>query len=320
MPDAPDASARPKIFVSYAHTDKEWLERMNVHLKPLERTHNVELWTDQKIGVGKRWLDEIQNALDESQVAVLLVSAHFLASDFIADGELPPLLQKAEQEGTRIMPVIVGSCDFRGHPDLGAFQSANDPEAPLQALSAVQVDQVFVKLKRAIEEALAEQAALDAAAASGDDGEADADVDAGGQGGDELDDWAVELEANLEALLDGDDVAAVKVYAHDGREGVALLAFGLAEDDDGALRVLLEVAGNAELPAFLQLSPADRQRMARDFAVVRDRDPNAAGLCDCGPIDEAEASQLRDLACALLEQFFGLPTDEVGIASEAVPG
>lgn len=313
----PDAPGRPKIFVSYAHTDKDWLERMNVHLKPLERSHNVELWTDQKIGVGKRWLDEIENALADAHVAVLLVSAHFLASDFIADGELPPLLQKAEQEGTRIMPVIVGSCDFRGHPELGAFQSANDPEAPLQALSTVQVDQVFVKLKRAIEEALAEQAALDeAAAAGGDDGAADEAQ----QGDDTPDDWVAELEANLDALLDSDDVAAVKVYAHDGREGLALLAFGLAEDDDGALRVLLEVAGNAELPEFLQLSPADRQRMARDFGVVRDRDPNAAGLCDCGPIDEAEASQLRDLACALLEQVFGLPTDEVGIASEAVPG
>lgn len=313
----PDAPGRPKIFVSYAHTDKDWLERMNVHLKPLERSHNVELWTDQKIGVGKRWLDEIENALADAHVAVLLVSAHFLASDFIADGELPPLLQKAEQEGTRIMPVIVGSCDFRGHPELGAFQSANDPEAPLQALSTVQVDQVFVKLKRAIEEALAEQAALDeAAAAGGDDGAADEAQ----QGDDTPDNWVAELEANLDALLDSDDVAAVKVYAHDGREGLALLAFGLAEDDDGALRVLLEVAGNADLPEFLQLSPADRQRMARDFGVVRDRDPNAAGLCDCGPIDEAEASQLRDLACALLEQVFGLPTDEVGIASEAVPG
>lgn len=308
----PIAPARPKIFVSYAHTDKEWLERMNVHLKPLERSHNVELWTDQKIGVGKRWLDEIQTALDESHVAVLLVSAHFLASDFIADGELPPLLQKAVQEGTRIMPVIVGSCDFRGHPDLGAFQSANDPDAPLQGLTPVQVDQVFVKLKRAIEEALAEQAALDEAAAV-DDGSGDDDDDV------KPDDWVAQLDEQLEALLASDDVAAVKVYAHDGSDGVALLAFSLAEDEDGALRVILEVAGNAGLPEFLQLSTADRQRMARDFGVERHRDPGAAGVCDCGPIDEAEAVQLRDLACALLEQVFGLPTDEIGIASQLEP-
>lgn len=303
---APDAPARPKIFVSYAHTDKEWLERMSVHLKPLERSHNVELWTDQKIGVGQRWLDEIEGALDDAHVAVLLVSAHFLASDFIADGELPPLLQKAQQEGTRIMPVIVGSCDFRGHPDLGAFQSANDPEAPLQGLTPVQVDQVFVKLKHAIEEALAEQAALDEAAA----------VDDGSDG--EPEDWAAELEANLDALLDSDDVDTVNVFAHDGQQGVQLLAFGLVQDDDGALRVMLEVAGNDALPEGLQLAPAQRQLMAREFGVVRDRDPGASGLCDCGPIDEAEAMQLRDLACALLEQMFGLPSDEVGIASEAI--
>lgn len=301
-----DTPARPKIFVSYAHTDKEWLERMNVHLKPLERTHNVELWTDQKIGVGQRWLEAIETALDEAHVAVLLVSAHFLASDFIADGELPPLLQKAEREGTRIMPVIVGGCDFRGHPDLGAFQSANDPEAPLQGLSPVDVDKVFVKLKHAIEEALAEQAALDEAAVV--DGDSDG----------ELEDWAAELEANLDALLDSDDVDTVNVFAIDGQQGVPLLQFSLAEDDDGALRVMLAVAGNDALPEDLQLSPAQRQHMARDFGVVRDRDPGGPGLCDCGPIDEAEAMQLRDLACALLAQVFNLPDEQLGIASEAI--
>lgn len=302
----PDAPSRPKIFVSYAHTDKEWLDRLNVHLKPLERSHNVELWTDQKIGVGKRWLDEIESALDDAHVAVLLVSAHFLASDFIADGELPPLLQKAESEGTRIMPVIVGGCDFRGHPDLGAFQSANDPEAPLQGLSPVQVDQVFVKLKRAIEEALAEQAALDEASAVDDDSDG------------ELEDWAAELEANLDALLDSDDIDTVNVFADDGQEGVPLLSFGLVQDDDGALRVVLQVAGNDDLSEELQLTAAQRQHMAREFGVVRDRDPGGAGLCDCGPIDEAEAMQLRDLACALLAQMFELPSDELGVASEAL--
>lgn len=307
----PDDPVRPKIFVSYAHTDKDWLERMNVHLKPLERSHNVELWTDQKIGVGKRWLDEIENALADAHVAVLLVSAHFLASDFIADGELPPLLQKAEQEGTRIMPVIVGGCDFRGHPELGAFQSANDPEAPLQGLTPVQVDQVFVKLKRAIEEALAEQAALDAAGTG-------TGVDDAGED-DALADWEAELEGQLDALLDSDDVALVNVYADDGRDAAALLSFGPVEDDDGVVHVVLQVAGNADLPDFLRLSPAQRQRMARDFGVVRDADPNAPGQCDCGPIDEAEAAQLRDLACALLAQMFALPTEEIGIISQAEP-
>lgn len=306
MPMPDDTAVRPKIFVSYAHTDKEWLDRLNVHLKPLERSHNVELWTDQKIGVGKRWLDEIETALDDAHVAVLLVSAHFLASDFIADGELPPLLRKAEREGTRIMPVIVGGCDFRGHPDLGAFQSANDPEAPLQALTPVQVDQVFVKLKRAIEEALAEQAALDEAGAVDDDSDG------------ELEDWAAELEANLDALLDSDDIDTVNVFADDGQHAVPLLAFGLVQDDDGALRVVLQVAGNDELPEAWQLTTAQRQRMARDYGVLRDPDAGASGLCDCGPIDEAEAAQLRDLASALLAQMFNLPSDEVGIASEAL--
>ena len=34
------------IFVSYSHRDRKWLERLQVHLKPLVRAGNIDLWDD----------------------------------------------------------------------------------------------------------------------------------------------------------------------------------------------------------------------------------------------------------------------------------
>ncbi len=83
--------ARTNVFISYSHKDKKWLERLQAHLKPLERAGLVDRWDDTRIEAGDEWRKEIRQALDAARVVVLLVSADFMASDFIAKDELPPL-------------------------------------------------------------------------------------------------------------------------------------------------------------------------------------------------------------------------------------
>ena len=36
------------VFVSYSHRDKAWLERVQVHLKPLARGGRLDLWDDTR--------------------------------------------------------------------------------------------------------------------------------------------------------------------------------------------------------------------------------------------------------------------------------
>jgi hypothetical protein len=141
------------VFVSYSHADARWLTGMRAHLKPLERRGVIALWDDTKIKPGTHWREEIQSALESAKVAVLLVSADFLASDFIATNELPPLLNAAKERGTLILALIVRPCRFE-KTELARFQAVNPPSKPLSAISSSRREDWYVKLSGIIEDAL----------------------------------------------------------------------------------------------------------------------------------------------------------------------
>jgi hypothetical protein len=124
-------SKKISIFISYSHSDKKWLERLQKHLKVLSKYfESVDYWDDTKIKGGDKWKKEIEEAIAKANVAILLVSTDFLSSDFITTDELPPLLRKAEEEGTTILPLIVSPCAFT-MSEISDFQAVNSPEKTL---------------------------------------------------------------------------------------------------------------------------------------------------------------------------------------------
>ncbi len=87
---------RVHVFVSYSHKDERWLERLQTHLAPLTQDYDLDLWDDTRLRPGSKWQEEIRNAVDKANAAVLIISADFLASEFVRTNELPPLLKAAE--------------------------------------------------------------------------------------------------------------------------------------------------------------------------------------------------------------------------------
>lgn len=144
---------RDHVFISYSHKDKEWLERIQTHFKALENEGiNVNIWDDTKIKPGMEWKKEIEMALSSAKVALLLVTADFLASDFIAKNELPPLLSAAQNDGATILSLIIKPSRYGRIEKLSKYQSVNDPKKPLAGLSEFEQDNIFVELMNTIED------------------------------------------------------------------------------------------------------------------------------------------------------------------------
>ena len=114
---------KQNVFISYSHADETWKDALQTQLGALQADDPdfIDAWDDRRIGVGEKWKEEIEQAMDRASVAVLLISAHFLTSKFILREEVPRLLARAEKE-LRIVPVIVRACNWQRVSWLSAIQ------------------------------------------------------------------------------------------------------------------------------------------------------------------------------------------------------
>jgi WD40 repeat protein len=135
------------------HIDRKYLELLKVHLEPYVRSGQVEIWDDTKIQAGMDWSEAIRRALASAKVAILLISADYLASDFIALDELPPLLTAAQQEGTVILPIILKPCAFK-YTELANFQTVNIPSRPLAKMPLFEREKLLATVAQYTSEAL----------------------------------------------------------------------------------------------------------------------------------------------------------------------
>jgi len=104
------------VFISYSHKDEVWKNRLLPHLHALEQAGvEMKVWHDRKIDGGDKWYPEIQEAMDNAAVAVLLISADFLSSDFCVKEEVPYLIQRQEKHGMLLIPILVRKCPWKAH-------------------------------------------------------------------------------------------------------------------------------------------------------------------------------------------------------------
>jgi hypothetical protein len=133
------------IFFSYSHQDKKWLDEIEKVLVPALKGSKIDAWSDKEIKPGMKWKQEIEKALARAKVAVLIVSPDFLASKFIAENELPHILQSAQTRGVTVVWVYVKPAMYR-YTDIADFQAAHDVSKPLCTLSANRLPMAILEI------------------------------------------------------------------------------------------------------------------------------------------------------------------------------
>ena len=143
------------IFISYSHNDQEFVDRFLVHLKPLEKLYSIISWSDGKIRPGKKWKDEIESKLESADAVIVLLSADFLASEFVMEFEYPKMLAKAEENGALLIVVLASPCEYRGF-EIGDYQMVNTIDNTLQDNQsddrAADQERIYVKCIQALKD------------------------------------------------------------------------------------------------------------------------------------------------------------------------
>ena len=146
---------KPSIFISYSHKDEKWKDRLVTQLGVLCQQGTFEVWTDRDIGAGETWYKKIEDAMQTASVALFLVSANSLTSDFILKEEVARLLKRRDEEGLRIIPIIVGDCAWQGVGWLARMQARPRDGRPLQAKSVAQRDAALKEIVMEVSQIIA---------------------------------------------------------------------------------------------------------------------------------------------------------------------
>src|SRR5262245_25714071 len=105
-----------RLFISYAHRDEDLRLELDDHLSNLQRQQIISGWHDRRIAPGQEWADQIDNALNEAQIILLLISARFMASDYCYAKEMVRAIERHDAGEAVVIPIILSACDWQGAP------------------------------------------------------------------------------------------------------------------------------------------------------------------------------------------------------------
>lgn len=105
MPDSPI-----NIFISYAHNDMAFVDRLEADL----RNQGFAIWVDRRsLQGGQQWHRELEEAIDRSQILLIVLSPEAVASDYVQSE-----YNYARDEGKVVIPLYYHPCkvpmDLRG--------------------------------------------------------------------------------------------------------------------------------------------------------------------------------------------------------------
>jgi hypothetical protein len=118
------SSAKPLVFISYAHLDEpenpapgevRWLTFVMGFLRPGVKGRRYEVWMDRLMPGGADLDPEIEAKIRACDIFVLLVSTNSTGSDYILDKEVPIVRERQRNgEAVHLYPLLLDWSPKRG--------------------------------------------------------------------------------------------------------------------------------------------------------------------------------------------------------------
>lgn len=103
-----DSSNEPlRICCIVAREDEALCSELCNHLSSIEQHYHLNIWHPHRILPGSDWQAEFDARLADSSVFLLLLSAHFHASEWCYKIALPGALQRQSTDGARVLPILL---------------------------------------------------------------------------------------------------------------------------------------------------------------------------------------------------------------------
>jgi internalin A len=135
------------VFLSYSHKDEELKEKLEVHLKSLERQNLISPWNDRMIKPGDEWGEEIFNNLKKADLVLLLISPDFIASDFCYIKEMKEAINQHEKGKSIVVPIILRACNWHNTP-FGKLQALPKDGFPVKSAASIDdsLNEIIIKI------------------------------------------------------------------------------------------------------------------------------------------------------------------------------
>lgn len=140
----------PSVFICYCRQDIRFKNSLIKSLKVGAQYSKFHIWQDGNIPYGEPWKNEIEKAIEEAKVAILLISDDFLGSKFIIKDEIPRLWKRKQENDIKIIPIIVSPCSWQLVPWLEEIEVLLKGERTLASMRPYQRNSVYVEVTRIV--------------------------------------------------------------------------------------------------------------------------------------------------------------------------
>ena len=110
-----------KLFISYSHRDKTYIEKFVTHLSPLrEREGLIDFWYDNNILAGDDFWERIDEHLADRDIVCLMLSAYYLDSP-ACKREMDQAYVLKRQKSITIIPIVLTDCGWKYYDEISSI-------------------------------------------------------------------------------------------------------------------------------------------------------------------------------------------------------